>query len=278
MRNLVFVLGALYSSIYFAPSIYHRCMENSVDIYYTRDLFHFRWDWKADKLSVAETILMESKKIFTPMPMDPLDWTKWLKEDLVHESSQFQFMAKNDKKVSEPYSFLAIYLMGLKWKSNLAVWPKPDWSKYVLNDVVAASDFELEEVEYLTKEWTKKYFTHFDFQLSAQSQFLGLFRNAIKGNSEVSRRMEQFFRNISPVDFMQGTRAVAALRDVISDMVEADLPSLQTRALSLGTELVADSKISYDEIIAKVDDRCCNGYCCNVWRSNNRSVARHFNA
>ena len=108
MRGLVFVLCAIYILVCFAPNVSNKCMESSVDVYYTHDLFHFRWDWKADRISVAETRSMESKKMFTPMPLDPRDWPKWLKQDLSHETAEIQLSAKNDKKITEPYSLHAL--------------------------------------------------------------------------------------------------------------------------------------------------------------------------
>ena len=76
-----------------------------MDVYYTHDLLHFRWDWKADRIPVAETRSMESsKKMLTPMPLDPWDWPQWLKQDLSHETAQIQLSVKNDQKVIEPYS------------------------------------------------------------------------------------------------------------------------------------------------------------------------------
>ena len=104
----MFVLCAIYILVCFAPNVYNKCMESTVDVYYTHDLFHFRWDWKADRISVAETRSMESKKMLTPMPLDPRDWPKWLKQDLSHETAEIQLSAKNDKKITEPYSLHAL--------------------------------------------------------------------------------------------------------------------------------------------------------------------------
>ena len=101
MRVLVYVLCTIYFCVCFAPNIYNKGMESSVDVYYTCDLFHFCWDWKADRISVAEPKRMESKKMLTQMPLDPRDWPKWLKQDLSHETAEIQLSAKNDKKVIE---------------------------------------------------------------------------------------------------------------------------------------------------------------------------------
>ena len=45
-----------------------------------------------------------------------------------------------------------------------------------------------------------------------------------------------------------------ALREVISDLVQSKLPTLQAQALGLGKELVAESNASYEAISSKVDD------------------------
>ena len=63
------------------------------------------------------------------MPLDPLDWPKWLKQDLSHETAEIQLSAKNDKKVIKPYSLHAIYLMGMGWKTDVELWAKPEWRK-----------------------------------------------------------------------------------------------------------------------------------------------------
>ena len=149
MRSLVFVLGAIYLCVCFAPNIFSRCLESSVDVYYTRDLLHFRWDWKADRISVAETKRMESKKMFTPMPLDPRDWPKWLTRDLAHESAEIQMSAKNDKKVTEPYSLYAIYLEGMAWKPEVELYPKPEFTKYKLQDMQQNSKYSDSDFDYL---------------------------------------------------------------------------------------------------------------------------------
>ena len=45
-----------------------------------------------------------------------------------------------------------------------------------------------------------------------------------------------------------------ALREVIGDLVQSKLPTLQAQALGLGKELVAESNASYEAISSKVDD------------------------
>ena len=47
---------------------------------------------------------------------------------------------------------------------------------------------------------------------------------------------------------------LAAVRKVISDVVQSELPALQAQALGLGKELVAESKSLYEEISSKVDE------------------------
>ena len=118
MRSLVFALGAVYFCVCFAPNIYSRCLDGPVDVYYTRDRLHFHWDWKADRISVAESKRMESTK-FTPMPLDPRDWPKWLTRDLAHESAEYQMSTKDDKKATEPYSLHAIDFEGMRWKPEV---------------------------------------------------------------------------------------------------------------------------------------------------------------
>jgi hypothetical protein len=50
--------------------------------------------------------------------------------------------AKNDKKKTEQYSLHRIYLMGmyLKKKVTEAIWPKQEWSKNALTDMVATAE------------------------------------------------------------------------------------------------------------------------------------------
>ena len=143
-------------------------MESSVDVYYTRDLFHFRWDWKADRISVAEPKRMESKKMLTQMPLDPRDWPKWLKQDLSHETAEIQLSAKNDKKVIDPYSLHSIYLMGMGWKTEVELWPKPDWKKFAFDDLVVNSRLADSDLEYLKNEWSKHYFKNYDLHCATQ--------------------------------------------------------------------------------------------------------------
>ena len=202
MRGLVFVLCAIYILVCFAPNVYNKCMESTVDVYYTHDLFHFRWDWKADRISVAETRSMESKKMFTPMPLDPRDWPKWLKQDLSHETAEIQLSAKNDKKITEPYSLHAIYLMGMGWKTDVELWAKPEWKKFALDDITTNSIYVDSDLEYLENEGTKQYFKNYDLHCAAQRQFLGLLRVSIQGNPEVNRLMEPVFKRITAVDFL----------------------------------------------------------------------------
>ena len=45
-----------------------------------------------------------------------------------------------------------------------------------------------------------------------------------------------------------------ALREVISDVVQSELPALQAQALGVGRELVAESKSSYEEMSSKADE------------------------
>jgi hypothetical protein len=73
------VIGAIYICKFLAPSILNRC---SMWMFITHVMFiithviNFPWDWKADKLSVAEINWMELKNLFTPMPMDLQNWPK----------------------------------------------------------------------------------------------------------------------------------------------------------------------------------------------------------
>ena len=67
---------------------------------------------------MAESKRMESKK-FTPLPLDPRDWPKWLTRDLAHESAEYQMSTKDDKKATEPYSLHAIDFEGMRWKPEV---------------------------------------------------------------------------------------------------------------------------------------------------------------
>ena len=132
----------------------------------------------------------------------------------------------------------------------------PNGEKFALDDVAAHSIYEDSDLEYLKNEWTKHYFKNYDLRCAAQRQFLGLLTRivAIQGNPEVNRLMEPVFKRIIVVDFLQGTLVLVALSEVISDLMQSELPTLQAQALGLGKELVAESNASYEAISSKVDD------------------------
>jgi len=102
---------------------------------------------------------------------------------------------------------------------------------------------ESEDFEYLENEWKKQYLKNYYLRCSAQRRFLGLLRGSIQG------LMEPEFAKIKALDFLQGMPVLVALREVISDVVQSELPALQAQALGVGKELVAESKSSYEEIL-----------------------------
>jgi hypothetical protein len=53
MTSLVFVLGASLLCLYFALGT-PKCLEFSIDVRYTHEQFLFRWNWKSDRVYVAE--------------------------------------------------------------------------------------------------------------------------------------------------------------------------------------------------------------------------------
>ena len=149
MRSLVFVLGAFFLCLYFALGS-SKCLEFSIDIQYTREQFQFRWDWKSDRVYVAEIGMADSKK-FTPIPNDVRYIPKWLRT-LEHEAADIQMNIKNDAKKTETYSLSSIFLIGMKWKTDVEMWPKPDWDHYKLDDVKGNSELSPEEEAFLTEE------------------------------------------------------------------------------------------------------------------------------
>ena len=105
----MFVLGAIFLCLYFALGS-SKCLEFSIDIQYTREQFQFRWDWRSDRLYVAEIGMADSKK-FTPIPNDVRDFPKWMRT-LEHEAAEIQMTIKNDQKKTESYSLYSVFLMG----------------------------------------------------------------------------------------------------------------------------------------------------------------------
>ena len=73
-------------------------------MFMTCDLFRSHWDWKDDRISMAENRRMESKKMFTLIPLDPCTGQSGFKKDLSHESAEIQKSAKNNKKNIETYA------------------------------------------------------------------------------------------------------------------------------------------------------------------------------
>ncbi len=130
------------------------------------------------------------------------------------------------------------------------MWPKPKWDKYEFEDVQGDS----EEEAILTEVWKKQIFKNPDFHRSVQRQFLSLLRVAVQEHPDVNRRMYGVFRRISPMDFLQGSRALVALREVINEVIASEIPDLQNSALGLGKEILADEKLSYDELSSKIDE------------------------
>jgi hypothetical protein len=227
-------------------------LEFTVDIQYTREQFQFRWDWRSDRLYVAEIGMADSKK-FTPIPNDVRDFPKWMRT-LEHEAAEIQMTIKNDQKKTESYSLYSVFLMGKRWKPDVEMWLKPDWAKFNLADVQINSEFSSEEDEFMKEEWKKHLFKNCDLHRSVQRQFLGLLRVAVQEHPDVNRRMDGVFRRISPLDFLQGSRALVALREVINEVIASEIPDLQNLALGLGKEIVADEHLSYDELSSKIDE------------------------
>ena len=108
----------------------------------------------------------------------------------------------------------------------MELWAKLEWRKFALDDVAAHSIHEDSDLEYLKNEWTKHYFKNYDLHCAAQRRFLGLLRVSIQGNPEVNRLMEPVFKRIKVVDFLQGTRVLVAVKEVTSDLVQSELPTL----------------------------------------------------
>ena len=106
----------------------------------------------------------------------------------------------------------------------------------------------------MAEEWKKQVFKNRDLHQSVQRHFLGLLRVAVQEHPDVRRRMEGAFRQTSPIDFLQGSRAIVALRDTIDDVIAAEIPDLQALALGLGKEILADEKLTYDELSLKIDE------------------------
>ena len=122
MRSLALVMGALY----FAIRIYNSCSEWTVNIQYTRNAFHFQWDWESNSFSVAERRIMESKK-FSPLPEEVREWPNWWRRIRL-ESAEIQSQVKNGKEW-ENFSLYSVYCLGMNWKRDVELWPKPKWDQ-----------------------------------------------------------------------------------------------------------------------------------------------------
>ena len=177
MNGLVFVLGAIFLCLYFALGS-SKCLEFTIDIQYTHEQFQFRWDWKSDRIYVAEIGMADSKK-FTPIPNDVRDFPKWMRT-MEHEAAEIQMTIKNDQKKTESYSLYSVFLIGKRWKTDVEMWPKPDWGQYTFSDVESNAEFSSDEAEFLKDEWKKHLFKNCDLHRSAQRQFLGLLRVAVQ--------------------------------------------------------------------------------------------------
>ena len=197
MRSLALVMGALYSAI----RIYNSCSEWTVNIQYTRNAFHFQWDWESNSFSVAEKRIMESKK-FSPLPEEVREWPNWWRRIRL-ESAEIQSQVKNGKEW-ENFSLYSVYCLGMNWKRNVELWPKPKWDQLVIDDVLVNSVYSTDDEDYMRNEFKKKVFKSQDFHLGVQKQFLGLLRTAIQANPRVHRRMDEFYRELSRIDFLQG--------------------------------------------------------------------------
>ena len=253
MNGLVFVLGAIFLCLYFASGS-SKCLEFTIDIQYTHEQFQFRWDWKSDRIYVAEIGMADSKK-FTPIPNDVRDFPKWMRT-MEHEAAEIQMTIKNDQKKTESYSLYSVFLIGNRWETDVEMWPKPDWGQYTFSDVESNlnAEFSSDEAEFLKDEWKKHLFKNCDLHRSVQRQFLGLLRVAVQEHPDVNRRMDGVFRRISPLDFIQGSRALVALREVINEVIASEIPDLQNLALGLGKEIITDANLSYDELSSKIDE------------------------
>ena len=191
MRAIVFVLGAILCLLNFALGT-SKCLEFTIDVQYTHEQFQFSWNWKSDRVYVAEIGMADSRK-FTPIPNDVRDFPKWLRT-LEHEAADIQMTIKNEGKRTEFYSLYSVFLIGMRWKQDVEMWPKPDWSGYKLNDVKENSaEFTQEEEAFLAEEWKKQVFKNRDLHQSVQRHFLGLLRVAVQEHPDVRRRMEGVF-------------------------------------------------------------------------------------
>ena len=77
---------------------------------------------------------MANSRKFTPIPIDVRDFPKWLRT-FEHEAADIQMTIKNEGKKTEFYSLYSVFLIGMRWKQDVEMWPKPDWNGYKLNDV-----------------------------------------------------------------------------------------------------------------------------------------------
>ena len=134
------------------------------------------------------------------------------------------------------------------------MWDKPDWTRYSNNidDIETNSDYSEDDKEFLRIEWKKQFVVDRDLHLNAQKRFLGLLRNALQEHQEINMRMESMFGQVSPLDFMQGSRALLMLRRVIRTMIQGEIPKIQSSALGLGDYLLSEVDISYDGLCSKI--------------------------
>ena len=98
----------------------------TIDVQYTHEQFQFSWNWKSDQVYVAEIGMADFRK-FTLIPNDVRDFPKWLRT-LEHEAADIQMTIKNEGGKTEFYSLYSVFLIGMRWKQNVEMWPKPDWN------------------------------------------------------------------------------------------------------------------------------------------------------
>jgi hypothetical protein len=66
--------------------------------------------------------------------------------------------------------------------------------------------------------------------------------------------MDEFYSELSPIDFLQGSRGLIHLREIMDEELQEDIAEIQTSAMALGKEVVADQQISYEELVMKMDE------------------------
>jgi hypothetical protein len=66
--------------------------------------------------------------------------------------------------------------------------------------------------------------------------------------------MEGVFQTISPMDILQGSRAVVALRKFINVVIVSDLPDIQNLALESGEEITEDNNYHKTSFLRRLMD------------------------